>query len=265
VPIAALDHGQFGPADLWAREIAMGSSMEKGKIRIGSKVRSGRLLHKFETSDVFCCLMFATIPFVLLAVNNNWFFSQRNTIDPWFYAGFHLHLLDFLRTFGDTYYASRVPWTVTGWLLHTLFGDTQGLYVLHFGVFYLAVFSLYIATRIMFINVAAACGAALLLATNSYFLNAVGWDYVDGPGIAWSLAGFAAMISSAIKPHWRLTCAMWGICASISLSLHLLLTLLVLIQIGMFLLINRVSFQRSICVATAWFTIGGAAAMFFLV
>lgn len=222
----------------------------------------GTMKHvRFDSCDLFSCLLIASLPLILFAVNDTWIFSQLNTTDPWIYAGFHLHLPDFLRTFGNTYYASRLPWTVAGWLLHNSFDDEHALYILHFIVFYLAVFSLYVAIRTIFANAAAACAAALLLGSHSYFLHAVGWDYVDGPSLACSLAGIAAMASAAIQRHWRLAALIWGAAMCAMVSLYILLAVIVPVQIGLFLLLNRLRGRRSILAAAAWFTTGGGAAM----
>ncbi len=218
---------------------------------------------KLDSCDIFSRLAIVSLPFILLAINDNWIFSLPIVIDRWIYSGFHLHLPQFLQTFGDTYYASRLPWTVFGWLLHSVFDDTHALYVLHFAVFYLAVFSLYAAVRTLFANTVAACAAAVLLGTNSYFLVAAGWDYVDGPSMACSLAATAAMASAAVRPRWRLAALMWGVAACAMVSMYLLLVLFVLIQIGMFLLLNRLRGKRPVAAVAALFTAGGVAAMLF--
>lgn len=214
----------------------------------------------FDSCDIFSRLAIALLPFILVALNENWTFSEPEFLDRWIYSGFHVHLPEFLQTFGNTYYASRVPWTVTGWLLHSAFEAAQALYILHFAVFYLAVFSLYVAVRTIFANTAAACAAALLLGTHSYFLLAVGWDYVDGPSIACSLAALAAMASAAIQPRWRLAALMWGGATCAMVSIYLLLVLLVPIHIGMFLFLNRLRGKRPVLVAAALFTTSGAIA-----
>src|ERR1700719_5427288 len=143
---------------------------------------------KFDYFEVYYCLAILSLPFLLLRINDSWIFHYPVSIDAWVYSGFQLHLREFLTAFGGTYYASRVPWTVPGWLLHLIFSDEHALYVLHFGVFYLAAFSLYHAIGNIFANRAAAFTTALVMGTHAYFLVAVGWDYVDGYSIAWLLA-----------------------------------------------------------------------------
>ncbi len=222
---------------------------------------------KFDICDVFSGLAIALMPFILLAINDNWIFSEASlifSIDSWVYSGFHLHLPQFLQTFGDTYYASRLPWTVIGWLLHSAFDDTHALYVLHFAVFYLAVFSLYAAVRTLFANTTAACAAAVLLGTNSYFLLAAGSDYVSGPLMACSLAAIAAVASAAVRPRWRLAALMWGAADCAMVSMYIALVLFVPIQIGMFLFLNRLRGKRPVVAAAFFFVAGGVSAMLFL-
>src|SRR6185437_14748054 len=115
----------------------------------------------FDRLDFYCCSSILLLPFALLAIGDEWLFPQPYTIDSWVYSGLHLHLREFLQVFANTYYASRIPWTVLGWLLHSIFDDVTALYILHFSVFYLGVFSLYIAVRTIFANRMAGCAAAL--------------------------------------------------------------------------------------------------------
>jgi hypothetical protein len=220
--------------------------------------------HEIDSADIVCRLAIALLPFILLAINDNWIFQRPTSIDRWVYSGFHLHLPEFLQTFGETYYASRLPWTVAGWLVHSAFDDATALCVLHFAVFYVAVFSLYAAIRIIFANTVAAAAVAVLFGTNANFLVAVGWDYVDGAALACMLVCFAALASAAIRPRWRLAAVIWGVAACAMVSMYILLVLLVPVQIGMFLLLNRVRGKRSVGTTAIWFVVGGASAVLLL-
>ena len=201
---------------------------------------------QFDLFEVFYGLAILSLPLLLLWINNSWVFHYPVSIDAWIYSGFHLHLREFLRTFGTTYYASRVPWTVPGWLLHSILSDEHALYVLHFGVFYLAAFSLYCAVRNIFLNRTAAFATALMMGTHAYFLVAVGWDYVDGYSIAWLLVSLAALSGAAIGRHWRVAGVGWGIAVCLAVSTYILLVLFVPVEIGMFLLLNRFKEKRPI-------------------
>ena len=215
---------------------------------------------EFDYFEVFYYLSILLLPFLLLQINNSWIFHYPVSIDAWIYSGFHLHLREFLTAFGGTYYASRVPWTVPGWLSHLIFSDERALYVLHFGVFYLAAFSLYHAIRNIFANRAAAFTTALVMGTHAYFLVAVGWDYVDGYSIAWLLASLAALSSAAIRRRWRLAAVAWGIAMCLTISTYILLVLFLPIEIGIFLLLNRFAGKRPIVPCSILAVSGGVGA-----
>jgi hypothetical protein len=222
---------------------------------------------RFDYVGVFCYLAILLLPFLLSEINDTWIFAKPNGpeykrrvfIDVWVYSGLHLHLPEFLKRFGGTYYASRVPWTLPGWFLHLIFNDEYARYILHYGVFYLASFSLYYAVRNIFANRTAAFATALAMGTQSYFLYAIGWDYVDGISIAYLLASFAALSSTAIRRHWRFAAIAWGAAICAMVSTYILLVLFVPIEIGMFLLLNRFAGKRSIGVAGGLAVSGGVA------
>ena len=221
-----------------------------------------RLHPNIDGRDVAAVFAIAALPFILLAVNDTWIFCQPSFVDNWIYSAFHLHLRELLEVYGSNYYAaSRVPWTVPGWAAHAVLGDEAALYVLHFAVFYLAVFSLYVAVRTIFPNIAAAAAAALLFGSNTFFLAAAGWDYVDGASIAYAVLAFAALSSAAIRRRWRLAAVVWGIASCAMVSTYILLVLLVPVQVGVFWSLNRIRGQRGLAAVGAWFVGGGIAAL----
>jgi hypothetical protein len=216
---------------------------------------------EFNYLDLFSYSAILLLPFLLLQINDSWIFSKPTLfVDSWVYSGLHLHLREFLKAFGETYYASRVPWTMPGWLLHSIFDDEHALYVLHFGVFYFACLSLYYAIRSIFSNRAAAFATILVMGTQSYFLYAIGWDYVDGVSITWVLASIAALSGAAIRKHWRIAAIVWGATICVTVSLYILLVLFVPIEIGMFVLLNRFAGKRPLAAVGALTFSGGVAA-----
>jgi hypothetical protein len=268
-----MTRGRFGSASKhFLRRLGTGHSFGTGRRYLsgnqrrsaGSRSVKAKINPDFDSVDFFSRVGISLLPFILLAVNDNWIFSVTNNVDSWIYSGFHLHLPEFLKAFGGTYYASRLPWTVTGWLLHLAFDDLYALYILHFAVFYLAVFSLYIAVRTIFANTAAAGAAALLLGTHTYFLYAAGSDYVDGVSIAYLLAATAALANAAVRPRWRLATVLWGVATCAVVSNYILLVLFVPIQVGLFLLLNRMHGKRPVLWAAVLFAAGAVGAMLFL-
>lgn len=200
------------------------------------------------------------LPILLVWINNSIIFNKRIGVDASVYSGLHLHLPEFLRgQFGDTYYASRIPWNALGYAAHRLFDAEYALYAEHIFVFYIAVFSLYAAVSAIFANRTAAFAAAMLLGTNSSFLLTVGWDYVDGSYTACLLLGLAMMAGAAFWRRWRLAAMGWGAAVALTVSLYVLWIILLPIEIGLFFCLNRLGARRSIYFVAAFAIVGAAA------
>ena len=204
------------------------------------------------------------LPFALTFLNETWIFSKPVFIDRWIYSGFHLHLPEFLRRFSDTYYAARVPWNELGWLVHRYFDAATSLYILHFIVFYVATFSIYIAVLNLFGDRLSAFCTAVLAGTYPYLLFALGWDYVEGPSIACIFWSLAAMTAVANSERWRLASILWAAAIILTSSLYILLIAFAPMEICAFLLLNRLTTRRPLLSVGSYFTVGAAAATLFL-
>src|SRR5437899_1663165 len=138
---------------------------------------TGRWLH---------VVVLLSIPALVLLRQTNAIFNDAksidssNFVDSWLYLGFFRNFVDFKRyLFTDTYYASRMSWILPGWLVNQIFSPEIANYVIHLGVFYLFVFSLYFAISRL-AHSRAAVLAALAGGFYPYLWRAVGSDYVDG-------------------------------------------------------------------------------------
>lgn len=126
------------------------------------------------------------LPVLLLTINDNWIFNPTGFIDPWIYTGYFINLPIYLKTFIGTYYSSRLGWIVPGFLTYHIFGPLLGNYILHLIVYNSTVLSLYVIIKFIF-NKTTAFLTAILLGSYGWFLWAAGWDYMDGPSIAYCL------------------------------------------------------------------------------
>jgi len=128
-------------------------------------------------------------------------FSYGGNIDAWVYFGFFNDLTGHLRTFGHTYYASRLSWILPGAIAYKLFTPIVANYVLHLLFCELALVSLYLTLRwttrpdVAFVVTAATAGYP-------FFLWSMGWDYVDGAGIAYYLLAMC-VVTYAPRSRWR--------------------------------------------------------------
>jgi hypothetical protein len=144
-------------------------------------------------------LVILALPWVLLSTGANWIFDfvvGSGDIDPWIYSGFLLDLSAQLKRFPATYYGSRLSWIWPGHLPYALFPPVIAAYVLHMGVFYVAVVSLYLTLKHT-VGKRAGLLCAVFMGGYGYFLWAVGWDYPDGAGLAYFLLTTAALTYAA--------------------------------------------------------------------
>jgi hypothetical protein len=153
--------------------------VEKKLLTIRQTVQDGLC----NSVDIFILLL---TPVFLCLVIPDWIFNPAAGIDPYLYLGFFRNFSHHIVVFGATYYATRLPFIIPGYICYKIFPPLAANYVLHLGFYYVALFSLYFILR-MAVNRRAALLTAVLMGFYPYFMAAVGWDYIDGAGIAYSL------------------------------------------------------------------------------
>jgi 4-amino-4-deoxy-L-arabinose transferase-like glycosyltransferase len=139
-------------------------------------------------------------PAFLCLVVPDWIFSPIPTIDPYLYLGYIRNFSHLITIFGNTYYASRLPFIIPGYICYKIFPPLVANYVFHLGFYYLAIFSLYFILRIA-VNRRTALLTAALMGFYPYFLAAVGWDYIDGAGIAYFLLTLLLLTLAVKNTH----------------------------------------------------------------
>ena len=131
-------------------------------------------------------LALIALPLALLAVNSAWLFSPIDR-DDWMYYGLFRGAPAYLELFAGNpayYPASRLSVVLPGWLAHSLLPAILGNVVLHLALYWAALFSFYFVARAR-LGSRPALLAALLLAGDPFFQQAVGRDHVNSFGIAY--------------------------------------------------------------------------------
>jgi hypothetical protein len=125
-------------------------------------------------------ILLALSALVVLLGDRDWLYPNGHTTDPWIYYGYFWDYPLYARHFfANTYYGTRLPWILPGYLAIHLVPYLLGTFVFVLSVYYVAVFSFYLLITRLF-NRHIGLFAALLLGTDYYFLRAVLWYYVDG-------------------------------------------------------------------------------------
>jgi len=173
-------------------------------------------------------------PFLILLFDRNVYFSPPAFVDSWIYYGYFRHFSEFIRWFSGTYYASRLTWILPGYVVNKMFPDLIANYLLHFGVYYTAAFSLYYILACFFGRRTALLGT-LALGTYPYLLQSVGWDYVDGAGIAYYLLTIALIVRVRNGPS-RLRSALVGGAYAAAVYTNIVWVVFIPLVLGFYLL-----------------------------
>jgi len=191
---------------------------ETGASYAGYEHAAGRAFTKvarmFAANPAFDLAVLLALPLLVILANDSWTFLQPiGTIDPWLYTGHFLDLALYLRIFPNTYYGSRFPWILFGAGIHSIFAPEAATLVLRLMLFLGGTIALYVTVRALWHNRAAALIAAITLGAHTQFLQAIGWDYPDGPAIVCLLAAAAFLALALNARFWKA----WLFCAGIAL------------------------------------------------
>ena len=142
------------------------------------------------------------LPLLLLALSNDWIITPPGLIDPWVYFGYYQDLPQHLKSFDGTYYGTRLSTLLPGYAAYHCLPPLAANYVLHLGLYYACVMSLYwILART--VSPRAGLLAAACLGCQLFFLQAIGWDYINGFGIAYFFLSVLALTAAARTHFWK--------------------------------------------------------------
>jgi hypothetical protein len=147
------------------------------------------------------------LPAVVTIAVPDWMYSLTHAIDAWVYHGFFRHLETYASTmFPSTYYGTRLAWIVPGYVAYHVFSPVVATVILHLTFYCIAVWSLYaIVCRIT--GSSEALFSAVAFGLYLPAIRALGWDYVDGAVIAYTLLTLALLLRSIETSRRWLTLA----------------------------------------------------------
>ena len=165
-------------------------------------------------------------PWLLLLINRNWVFPNV-WVDEWLYFGYFVNLPEHLALFSEPslYHSTRLAWTLPGYLVHRTFPFPLSHYILHLSLYYIATLSLYF-TCVLLDKHRSGLVATLLLGTNSFFLHAISWDYVDSAGISYLLLTTLLVTLVALRPRQHVWAILAGMVYAAALYTNLFLAAL---------------------------------------
>ncbi|HEX3399802.1 MAG TPA: hypothetical protein VHT74_05710 [Acetobacteraceae bacterium] len=198
------------------------------------------------------------VPAVFLGIARFELFPPPGWVDPEMYLGFFLNFPRALARFGPDYFSMRLPWTLMGFAAHRILAPNMANYAMVLSFYYLAIGSAYLIMVPRYGRIGG-IAAAWWLAFNPLWLAAATRGYVDGPAMAFMLAGFACLINRGRLFGHRRDLCLAGSCWAFAVFTHPMTVFLTAMGGGAWLLGDRPS--RSEFVGTAaWVAIGGIAA-----
>jgi hypothetical protein len=203
------------------------------------KSQLAKHLESIKPQSNTAVLLLLGLPWVLALNNNIWLFDLHFTIDPWVYLGFMLHLPEYLSTYYHTYYSTRLPWLLPGHLTFSLLPPLVAQYVLHIGFYYLAIFSLFWLLQRLF-DRRTALLTATMMGCYSWFLTAIGTNYVDGAGIAYYSATAWMVVLATQTQRWRIFAFLSGVFGGLTIFCNLTWASLIPPLIFLYFFLNRV-------------------------
>ncbi len=184
------------------------------------------------------------LPIILIIINPTCLFHQIvvGSIDSWIYFGYFLDLKQHLISFYGTYYGTRLPWILPGFLAYHLFSPLIAKYILYLTVYYTATFSLYgILKRT--VGQKAAFLTAIYMGVYQKFLISAGSEYIDGSGIAYLLLTFFLLTPSNNNKRIHIRLFLAGLFCSCFVFTQLFLTIYIPLIALYFFFLNR-PFQK---------------------
>jgi len=159
----------------------------------------------------FDLLLVLSIPFILLAANNEWLFPYGNPSDGWINKNYFYDTGNDFEPLYTYYKATRLSWIVKGYLLHQLFSPLVAHYVLHLTLYcaYLAAF--YLTIRYL-MNRHVAVITTIVFGTYSQFHAVISfeWDYQTHDGVTNQLLTLLFMLIATRSAKWRLWLVLAG-------------------------------------------------------
>ena len=198
-------------------------------------------------------------PLLLLLGSRDWLLTPIIDIDPWTYVALFDHYAE-PGYLSDHYKLARLPWVISGWIVHRLASGVTAAYLLH-GIFMVAGgCAIFVLLRALFGRFRLALLGAMFTAFYLPSHGSGGWDYHNtaaGPIYLWALA--AVTLAAISGGWWRALLA--GVVAALAVHSNITYGAFVPVLAAHYLFVyrsvaDRFPSWRLIAAAAMWGTIG---------
>ena len=220
-------------------------------------------LKDFEEKYLNLTILFF-FPILQVWINSNWIFNPIKALpllafrDTWFYNGIFFYFFDYVNEgfMSDHYFIERLPSNIPGYYLYHLLSPLKANYILHLGYYYIAVFSIYFILYSL-LNKRTALIASLAMGSYPWFLRAVGWDYVDGIGIAYYCLSMGLLVGAMKRPRPGLLLYGAGISTACLIFTNLFWLPFTVMLMAFYILIRYAVQKRRVIIDMLSFCAGG--------
>ena len=170
--------------------------------------------------DAFLLLPLATASVLLLAGNEDFGFDPAGWLDPFMYFGYFWHYPDQVWGVAHDYKASRLPWIVPGYLIHTVADPVAASYALVFTTLSSGGVAVYLLLRDITGDRSAAAVVAVAWTACTWVHGIGGWNYHMLAAADYFLIGTWLSLRSA-RTHSRAAAVWSGVCIAAAVHTHL--------------------------------------------
>lgn len=132
--------------------------------------------------------------------------NRLGDVDTWFYFGHFNNFSEYRNidaNIARNYYQTRLPYTIPGFLVFSIFSDALAKFVFGYLVYVTIIFSVFYTLSAHLSRTASAL-AVVLLTSDIFFVRTFGWNYVDNGVLVYQALAFAALTAAAAHRNYRL-------------------------------------------------------------
>ena len=112
-----------------------------------SQVAFKRVSPSEHLSRILVAGVVLILPIIVIVYSKFPLYNPVGYLDPWFYTGYFNNLGELYKWFGPTYYLSRLPWIVPGYIAYHLLPAKWAYFALHGCFLYLGGIFTYLLLR----------------------------------------------------------------------------------------------------------------------
>ena len=213
------------------------------------------LLSRFNWWHIALILV---LPIILALINPNWIFNPSK-YDDFYYLGYQIYLPEFAQMsfHQEQYFIERLMAILPGYYLRQVLSPLMANFVLHLGVYYMLMFSVYTVISRLF-HARIALLTVLVMGQFSLVLRATGWDYADGYAMMYFAVCLMFLLYAAFATtsRWRWYLFFAGMSAMALVNSQLFMVVFLPALALFYIVLNHGIARRNILVSAFWGGLG---------